>query len=77
MHTSALVLHADRLPSLGFGYRRGAHDAEMRQERTERREPTTPVRPLMTAAERALLDEERARFQRRQVGLRPRRRACL
>ena len=75
MHTSALVLNAERLPSLGFGYRRDAHAAEMQMERVETRQPTTPVRPLKTAQERSLLAAERARIQGVRAEITTRRRA--
>lgn len=57
----ALALHAP-LPQLGYRYGRRAHPRTLAAEHPPRHEPTTPVRPLMSAAERTLLALERRLF---------------
>jgi hypothetical protein len=67
----ALAIHGP-LPHLGFRYGRGAHPRTLAEERPETRQPTTPVRPLMSAAQRALLAAERNLFLQRCPSRRPR-----
>lgn len=60
----ALALHA-ALPHLGYRYGRGAHPHTLAAERLPGRQPTTSVRPYITAAERVLVAAERRLFRLR------------
>lgn len=67
----AIALNAP-LPRLDHHFNRSRHQRVLQAERPADRLPSTPVRPLMSAAERERVQREREMFLTRQL-----RRTCV